>query len=88
MSTGRGRTGGRHGIGRAISVALHKVGCKLTANYAGVPQNVLDKIVARIPVGRLGHPDEIARGVLFLVSDGAGFPTGSTMSIEGGQHIY
>jgi acetoacetyl-CoA reductase len=39
-------------------------------------------------VGRLGHAAEIARGVLFLVSDEAGFVTGSTLSINGGQHMY
>jgi acetoacetyl-CoA reductase len=53
-----------------------------------VPQNVLDKIVARIPVGRLGQADEIARSVLFLVCDEAGFVTGSTLSVNGGQHMY
>jgi acetoacetyl-CoA reductase len=49
---------------------------------------VLEKIVARIPVGRLGRADEIARAVSFLSSDNAGFITGSTMSINGGQHMY
>jgi acetoacetyl-CoA reductase len=53
-----------------------------------VPENVLEKIVARIPVGRLGQASEIARGVLFLVADDAGFITGSTLSINGGQHMY
>jgi len=53
-----------------------------------VPENVLEKIVARIPVGRLGHADEIARGVAFLASEHAGFVTGSTLSINGGQHMY
>jgi acetoacetyl-CoA reductase len=48
----------------------------------------LEKIVSRIPVGRLGHAHEIARGVLFLVADDAGFITGSTLSINGGQHMY
>jgi len=59
-----------------------------TDMVAAVPDNVLEKIVAKIPVGRLGHADEIARGVLFLVSDEATFVTGSTMSINGGQHMY
>ena len=59
-----------------------------TDMVAAVPADVLAKIVARIPVGRLGHADEIARGVLFLVADEAGFVTGSTMSINGGQHMY
>ena len=49
---------------------------------------MLEKIVARIPVGRLGRADEIARAVAFLCSDDAGFVTGSTMSINGGQHMY
>ena len=59
-----------------------------TDMVAAVPSNVLEKIVERIPVGRLGHADEIARGVLFLVADDAGFITGSTLSINGGQHMY
>ena len=59
-----------------------------TDMVAAVPAEVLAKIVARIPVGRLGKAEEIARGVLFLVADDAGFITGSTMSINGGQHMY
>ena len=55
---------------------------------AAVPADVLEKIVAKIPVGRLGKASEIARGVMFLVGDDAGFVTGSTMSINGGQHMY
>jgi acetoacetyl-CoA reductase len=55
---------------------------------AAVPADVLAKIVARIPVGRLGNASEIARAVLFLVADDAGFVTGSTLSINGGQHMY
>ena len=53
-----------------------------------VPEAVLEKIIAKIPVGRLGKAEEIARGVGFLVSDDAGFITGSTLSINGGQHMY
>jgi acetoacetyl-CoA reductase len=59
-----------------------------TDMVAAVPDNVLEKIVAGIPVGRLGKASEIARGVLFLVDDEAGFMTGSTLSINGGQHMY
>ena len=59
-----------------------------TEMVRAVPPNVLEKIVAKIPVGRLGHAEEIARGVLFLVADDAGFITGSTLSINGGQHMY
>ena len=59
-----------------------------TDMVAAVPQDVLAKIVARIPVGRLGKAEEIARGVAFLVDENAGFVTGSTLSINGGQHMY
>jgi acetoacetyl-CoA reductase len=59
-----------------------------TEMVAAVPEDVLAKIVAKIPVGRLGHAEEIARGVAFLVADDAGFVTGSTLSINGGQHMY
>ena len=53
-----------------------------------VPEKVLEKIIATIPVGRLGKPEEIAKAVLFLVDDELGFMTGSTLSINGGQHMY
>ena len=53
-----------------------------------MPPPVLEKIIARIPVGRLGRAEDIARGVMFLVADDADFITGSTMSINGGQHMY
>ena len=59
-----------------------------TDMVAAVPPNVLEKIVAKVPVGRLGHADEIARGVMFFAADDATFVTGSTMSINGGQHMY
>ena len=53
-----------------------------------VPEEVLQKIIARIPVGRLGKAEDIARAVAFLVADDADFITGSTMSVNGGQHMY
>jgi len=59
-----------------------------TDMVAAVPADVLEKIVAKIPAGRLGQASEIARGVLFLASDDAGFITGSTLSLNGGQHMY
>ncbi len=52
-----------------------------------VPPDVLKKIVTRIPVGRLGKANGIARGVVFLTADEADFVTGSTISINGGQHM-
>jgi acetoacetyl-CoA reductase len=59
-----------------------------TEMVAAVPEDVLAKIVAKIPVGRLGKAEEIARAVLFLCDDNGGFITGSTLSINGGQHMY
>ncbi len=53
-----------------------------------VPPDVLTKIIARIPVGRLGRAGDIARGVAFLTAEDADFITGSTLSINGGQHMY
>ena len=53
-----------------------------------VPEKVLEKIISRIPAGRLGRAHDIARGVMFLVADEADFITGSTLSINGGQHMY
>lgn len=50
-----------------------------------VPEKVREGIIAQIPVGRLGEPEEIARCVVFLASDEAGFITGSTISANGGQ---
>ena len=52
-----------------------------------VPEKVRDGIVAQIPTGRLGEPEEIARCVLFLASDDAAFINGSTITANGGQHF-
>lgn len=52
-----------------------------------VPTNVREAIIAKIPVKRLGQPEEIARSVLFLAGDDAGFITGSTLTVNGGQYI-
>jgi acetoacetyl-CoA reductase len=59
-----------------------------TEMVRAVPPDVLEKIIARIPRGRLGTADDIARGVVFLTADDADFITGSTLSINGGQHMY
>ena len=79
---------GQEGAAKGITVNAIAPGYIDTDMVAAVPPEVLAKIVARIPVGRLGKADEIARGVLFLVADDGGFITGSTMSINGGQHMY
>ena len=88
---------GIHGFTKALAQEGARYGVTVNAiapgyidtdMVAAVPDKVLEKIVARIPVGRLGKASEIARGVAFLTDDEAGFVTGSTMSINGGQHMY
>ena len=88
---------GIHGFTKALAQEGARAGITVNAiapgyidteMVAAVPPDVLEKIVARIPVGRLGHADEIARGVTFLCSEDGGFITGSTLSINGGQHMY
>ena len=59
-----------------------------TEMVRAVPADVLEKIISRIPRGRLGTAQDIARGVAFLTADEADFITGSTLSINGGQHMY
>jgi len=78
----------QEGASRGITVNAIAPGYIDTDMVRAVPPVVLEKIIARIPVGRLGHAEEIARGVAFLVADNAGFITGSTLSINGGQHMY
>ena len=78
----------QEGAAKGITVNAIAPGYIDTEMVSAVPAHVLEKIVARIPVGRLGRAQEIARGVVFLVGDDAGFITGSTLSINGGQHMY
>ena len=88
---------GIHGFTKALAQEGAKFGITVNAIAPGyvdtemvraVPPDVLQKIIARIPVGRLGTPGDIARGVVFLTSDESDFVTGSTLSINGGQHMY
>ncbi|HTI31222.1 MAG TPA: acetoacetyl-CoA reductase [Sphingomonas sp.] len=88
---------GIHGFTKALAQEGAKKGVTVNAiapgyidtdMVAAVPAPVLEKIVAKIPVGRLGQASEIARGVAFLCSEDGGFITGSTLSINGGQHMY
>jgi acetoacetyl-CoA reductase len=88
---------GIHGFTKALAQEGAKFGVTVNAiapgyidtdMVAAVPEPVLEKIIAKIPVGRLGHAEEIARGVSFLCAEEGGFVTGSTMSINGGQHMY
>ena len=78
----------QEGAAKGITVNAIAPGYVLTDMVRAVPEKVLEKIIATIPVGRLGDPNDIARGVLFLISDEAGFITGSTVDINGGQHMY
>ena len=78
----------QEGASRGITVNAVAPGYVDTEMVRAVPKDVLEKIVARIPVGRLGKAEDIARAVLFLVADDADFITGSTLSVNGGQHMY
>jgi acetoacetyl-CoA reductase len=73
---------------RGVTVNAICPGYTATDMVRAVPRDVLEKsILSQIPVGRLGEPEEIARCVLFLVSDKAGFITGSTLTVNGGQYL-
>ncbi len=78
----------KEGAAKGITVNAIAPGYVETDMVRAVPAEVLEKIIRTIPVGRLGAPRDIARAVLFLVSDDAGFITGSTLSVNGGQHMY
>ena len=88
---------GIHGFTKALAQESARKGVTVNAIAPGyidtdmvraVPEKVLEKIIATIPVGRLGHAEEIAKAVLFLADEDMGFMTGSTLSINGGQHMY
>jgi acetoacetyl-CoA reductase len=88
---------GIHGFTKALALESASKGITVNAIAPGyvdtemvraVPPDVLEKIIKTIPVRRLGHPDDIARAVLFLVDERNSFITGSTLSVNGGQHMY
>jgi acetoacetyl-CoA reductase len=73
---------------KGVTVNAIAPGYIATEMVLAVPKEVLDKhIIPHIAVGRLGEPEEIARAVVFLASDDAGFITGSTLTINGGQYL-
>jgi acetoacetyl-CoA reductase len=78
----------QEGAGKNITVNAIAPGYVDTEMVRAVPEDVLEKIISRIPVGRLGRAEDIARAVLFLVADESDFITGSTLSANGGQHMY
>jgi len=73
--------------GRGITVNAVAPGYVATDMVAAVAPDILAKIVAQIPVGRLGQPDEVAQIVGFLVGDAAAYVTGATWSANGGQYM-
>ena len=88
---------GIHGFTKALAQENAAKGITVNAIAPGyidtdmvraVPEEVLAKIVAKIPVGRLGNASEIAKAVSYLVAEDNGFMTGSTLSVNGGQHMY
>ncbi|MDO8605031.1 MAG: acetoacetyl-CoA reductase [Phaeospirillum sp.] len=78
----------QEGAAKNITVNAIAPGYVDTDMVRAVPPAVLEKIIAKIPVGRLGRADDIARCVMFLIADDADFITGSTVSANGGQHMY
>ncbi|MES9965380.1 MAG: acetoacetyl-CoA reductase [Candidatus Sedimenticola sp. 20ELBAFRAG] len=88
---------GMHGFTKALAQEVASKGVTVNTISPGyiatemvmaVPEKIREKIIAQIPVGRLGKPEEIAAAVAYLASDAAAFITGSELSINGGQHMY
>ncbi|AHE52224.1 acetoacetyl-CoA reductase [Sphingomonas sanxanigenens DSM 19645 = NX02] len=75
------------GASRNITANAIAPGYTDTVMVAAVPEEALKAVLAGVPVGRLGTPQEIARAVLFLVEDEAGFVTGATLSVNGGKYL-
>jgi acetoacetyl-CoA reductase len=72
---------------KGITVNSVAPGYVATEMVAAVPKEALDKVIAKIPVGRLGEADEIARVVAFLADADSGFITGQIFSVNGGQYM-
>jgi len=72
---------------KGITVNAIAPGYVKTDLLAGVSEDVMKSIVGQIPVGRLGEPEEVARCVVFLAADEAGWITGSTLTLNGGQFM-
>jgi acetoacetyl-CoA reductase len=77
----------QEGARAGITVNVICPGYIATDMVMAVPEKVRESIVAQIPTGRLGEPEEIARCVVFLASDDAGFITGATLTANGGQYL-
>lgn len=88
---------GMHGFTMALAQEVASKGITVNTvspGYVGtdmvnkMPEEVVKKIIAQIPVGRLAKPNEIARMVAFLAAEESGFITGANFSVNGGQHTY
>lgn len=75
-------------IKKGITVNTISPGYCNTQLLQGIPPEVMEKIIAQIPMGRLGEPREIAASVSYLCSDDAAFITGADISINGGQYMF
>jgi len=87
---------GIHGFTKALAQEVARKGVTVntvspgymgTQLVLGMPAEIVERIVAEIPVGRLGRPEELAALVAFIASDLAGYLTGSNISMNGGQHM-
>jgi acetoacetyl-CoA reductase len=87
---------GMHGFTMALAQEVARKGVTVNTISPGyiatdmvmaVPEEVRNKIIANIPVGRLGKPEEIAGLINYLASDVSGFMTGANLAINGGQHM-
>ncbi len=88
---------GIHGFTKALALEMARKGVTVNTVSPGylatemvmaVREDIRQKIIDAIPVGRLGQPDEIAALVVFIASDAAAFMTGSNIAMNGGQHMY
>jgi acetoacetyl-CoA reductase len=77
----------REGAAKGVTVNTISPGYVDTAMVAKVREDVRQQIIAQIPVGRFGTPDDVARAVVFLTDDEAGYITGANFSINGGLHM-
>lgn len=87
---------GIHGFTKALALEVARKGITVNTISPGyvatemvmkIPQDYRDQLIAQIPVGRFGEPDEIARAVIFLAADESGFITGANLNINGGHYM-
>jgi len=88
---------GMHGFTKALALEVANKGVTVNTISPGyiatkmvmaVPENIREAIIADIPVGRLGAPEEVARTVAFLAAEEAGYITGANLAVNGGQHMF